>query len=105
MATLNVFKDRTNIVSVFLGIDVSEDTISSEIRSGKAKTSDLIATWEVSFATDGTDGELVFRIDDSDLDSITAERGYMDIKRVSGGEPYAVLRRPIRVAFKDTVTE
>lgn len=105
MPSLNVYKNRTNVITVNLGVDVSSDTIVSEIRAGKSNASDLLATWEVEFVTDGVDGMLVFRIDDSELDAIIAKRGYMDIKRVAAGEPYPVLKYPIRVMFRDTVTE
>lgn len=101
---LIVYKNRTNIVPVNLGYDVSADTFTSEIREDKNSTSPLIATWTVSFDTNGIDGKLVLTLDDSDLTSITQKFGYMDIKRVSGGEPLPVFADPIKVLFKDVVT-
>lgn len=104
MSDILVYKNRRNVVSVSLGTDVSGDTFESEIREKATLDSTLIATWSVSFKTDGTDGELVLTLDDSELDEITVKRGYMDIKRISGGEPYQVFA-PVKVVFKDTVTE
>ena len=98
---LVVYKNRTNIVPVSMGIDVSGDTITSEIRTASGT---LIATWSVAFASDGTDGELVFTLDNSALSSITYPKGLMDIKRVSGGEPLPVFERPIEVEFRDAIT-
>lgn len=101
---LLVYKNRTNLVSVNLGMDVSADTFTAEIREGKTPTSTLIATWTVTFASDGTDGGLVMRLDDSVLANITQKAGYTDIKRVSGGEPLPVFADPVKVLFKDLPT-
>ena len=98
-----VYKNRTNVLSVNLGRDVSGDTFESEIREKAQVGSPLIAEWDVAFKTDGTDGELILTIDDSDVANITQKSGYMDIKRVSGGEPYAVFP-PMKVRFQETVT-
>lgn len=100
-----VHKGRTNTLTVDLGIDVSLDTITSEIRSEPSVDSPLIATWVVTFATDGTDGELIFTLDDTFTSQITAASGYMDIKRVTSGEPVPVFDRPLEVIFRGTVTE
>lgn len=99
-----VYKDRTNIITVALGMDVSADTITSEIRTEPSVDAPLIAEWDVSFATDGTDGELIFVIDDLVAGQITQNSGYMDIKRVSGGEPYAVFDKPLEVKIQGSVT-
>ncbi|MET0787220.1 MAG: hypothetical protein ABWY25_10985 [Paenisporosarcina sp.] len=96
---------RTNIVPVSLGMDVSQDDISSEIRTQKDTESDLIATWDVANATDGIDGELVLTLDDAVSATITEEMGYMDMKRVTGGEPIPVFGKPIPVIFRKVVTE
>lgn len=99
-----VYKNRTNVIPVNLGFDVSDDTISSEIREGKTSEDLLIATWDVSFKTDGVDGKLLIILDDSVTASITQAFGYMDMKRLSGGEPLPVFSSPLKVVFKDTVT-
>lgn len=99
-----VHKGGTVIVTVGLGYDVSNDTITSQIRVDKDRTSALIATWDVSFATDGEDGELVLTLDDSVTSAITHAKGYMDMKRVAGGEPIYVFDEPLEVLFKETVT-
>lgn len=102
---LKVYKNRTNVVPVNLGFDVSTDTITSEIREDKKIDSPLIATWSVDFLTDGVDGKLIFTLDDSVLSSITQKHGYMDVKRLSGGEPLPVFSSPLRVTFEEVVTE
>lgn len=99
-----VHKDRTNILTVSLGIDVSADIITSEIRSEPDVEAPLIATWAVSFKTDGTDGELILRLDDIDTAQIKANSGYMDLKRVVGDEPFAVFDQAVEVAFRGSVT-
>ena len=96
-----VFKDRTNIVQVSLGFNVSDDVITSQIR---AYDGTLIATWQVDFDNDGSDGELIFTLDDSAVSGITYQTGQMDIKRMSNGEPYPVGDALIEVEFRDSVT-
>lgn len=104
MNQIVVHKGRTVIVQVSLGLDVSNDTITSEIRVDKSPDSELIATWNVTHATDGTDGELVLTLDDSVTKLIKKSTGYMDMKRVTGGEPVDVFDDPLEVLFKNPVT-
>ena len=96
-----VHKNRVNVITVDMGMDVSADTITSEIRSAPDVNSPLIVAWDVVFDTDGTDGELILTIQDVE---ITANSGYMDIKREAGGQPYPVFDRPLEVEFRGTVT-
>lgn len=102
---LIVYRGRTAIVPVSLGFDVSADEFTSEIRTQPEVDSDLIATWDVSFDTDGADGELILTLDNSVTGGITEKRGYTDIKRITGGEPVPVFDKPLRVEFRDVVTE
>ena len=100
--TLVVYKGRTNIITVSLGIDVSGDVITSEIRTASGT---LIATWTVVFDSDGTNGELILTLDNSVTTSITYPSGLMDLKRLTGGEPIAVFDNPLEVEFRETVTQ
>lgn len=104
MGKLHIYKGRTNVIQVDLGQDVSEDTFVSEIRADRDSASSLIATWDVAFVTDGTDGLLTLTLDDSITSAIVASSGWTDIKRTSGGEPLPVFAEPVRVVFKDVVT-
>ena len=99
-----VHKGRTNIVTVAMGFDVSTDIITSEIRAEPDINSLLIAEWDVTFESDGTDGILVLTMDDVITAQITASGGFMDLKRVSGGEPLPVFERPLEVQFQGSVT-
>jgi hypothetical protein len=99
-----VQKGRTNVVTVSLGIDVSADTFTSEIRTEPDQSSDLIATWVVTKKTNGSDGELILTLDDTTTKTIQATSGYMDLKRIKGGEPIAVFDQPLEVLFRGTVT-
>lgn len=100
-----VHKGRTNTVYVDMGIDVSADHITSEIRSEPNVESPLLATWQVTFLTDGKDGKLVLRLDNTITAQIKAASGYMDLKRVVGVEPVPVFDQPLEVDFRGTVTE
>ena len=99
-----VHKARTNIITIDLGMDVSADTFTSEIRAQPDHTSDLIVAWTVGFATDGSDGLLSLTLDDAVTSGITVDSGYMDLKRVTGGEPVPVFDRPLDVSFQGSVT-
>ena len=104
-AALIVYKNRTNYVQVSMGIDVSADTFSSQIRSKDDATSQLIATWTVTKPNGGTDGLLLLALDDAITSAIAATRGYMDLKRISAGEPLPVFDRPVEVIFQGAVTQ
>lgn len=99
-----VYKHRTNTLQVNLGTDVSDDIFTSQIRSDIGVNSPLICSWQVSFLTDGTDGMLVLRLDNTVTSDITATGGFMDIKRVTGGEPVPVGDRALEVVFRGSVT-
>lgn len=103
-SVVKVYKGRTNVIPVSLGIDVSADTITSEVRSEADIAAPLLMTWTVSFVGDGTDGELLLTVDDVITAQIKATSGYMDFKRVSGSEPIAVFDEPLEVRFVGSVT-
>jgi hypothetical protein len=112
VATLPIFRNRTNRIKVNVGYDISADTLVSEIREEKTHTSTLIATLDIDYRTDtvedpgdGTDGKLLLTLDDSDVPLLPPKYAYMDIKRISGGEPLTVMKRPIRVRFQEVITE
>lgn len=100
-----VYKGRTTEVIVNLGFDVSGDTFSSQIRAADEVTSTLIATWSISFVNDGTDGLLLLKLDDAISSTITRTKGFMDIKRITSGEPIPVFDKPLPVIIQSTVTE
>lgn len=99
-----IYKGRTMVIPLSLGFDVSNDTFESEIREEKNRESPLIATWIVTFETDGVDGELILTLDDSVTTSLEESRGYMDLKRMTGGQPVQVFDEPLEVLIKDPVT-
>jgi hypothetical protein len=107
MQQILVQKGRTNVISISVGFDVSDDIITSEIRVSPRFESELIAVWDVTFGTDGTDGELVLTLDNSITSNITQRVGYMDLKRISEGEPLPIFTDPpaLEVSFVDSVTE
>ncbi len=98
-----VHKNRTNVVPLDLGIDCTGDTITSQIRAEADHTSALIATWVVT-EVDESLGQYTLTLDDAATSDITVDSGYMDIRRVSGGEPLVVLDKPLEVRFQGTVT-
>lgn len=101
---ITVYKKRTNTKEVWFGADYSDDELVSEIRVAADDESELIASWSIEPKTDGVDGKYIFTIDDSDLPSDIPDKGYMDIKRISAGEPLAVHKGYIVVDFQEVVT-
>jgi hypothetical protein len=99
-----VHKGRTNTLIINMGIDISERIITSEIRSEPTVESPLLATWTVTFVTNGTDGKLKLMLDDLATSQIDASSGYMDLKRVVAGEAISVFDTPLEVSFRGTVT-
>ncbi len=102
-----IHKGRTTVLPVSLPYDVSEDIITSQVRVEKNRTSTLLGEWEVSYETDGVDGELIFVFDDAVSSPIEKTIGYMDIKRQIGGvdgEPVSVLNEPLQVLIQEVVT-
>lgn len=102
---IEVHRNRTNVHTVSLGFDVSDQEIISEIRVGQDPDSELIATWNVEVIGDGSSGELRLSLDNAVTKEITQHQGYMDILRQMGGEPYSILEAPIVVSFKNMPTD
>lgn len=103
MNKIIVHKHRTNKITVALGMDITSDTITSQVRVQEDPESDLLMTWTVT-VLDAATGELELAVDDSSTAQITVDKGYMDLKRVSSGEPLPVFDRPLEVEFRNTVT-
>jgi hypothetical protein len=99
-----IHKARTNVITVSLGIDVTGETLTSEIRTQPEVDSPLVATFVVAVIDDET-GELTLTLDNTVTEGIVVDFGYMDIKRISGGEPLPVFDRPLEVKFRGVVTE
>ena len=98
-----VHKGFTNTVSVDLGIDITGETITSQIKSLPDQDAALIATWSIA-VDDAPNGLLTLTLDDVITSQITASKGFMDLRRVTGGEPVPVFDEPLEVEFRGTVT-
>lgn len=105
MATLKLKKLRHQTIRFELGADYSADILTSDIRVAKDDESELIATWTIDPETDGTDGVYLFTLDDADLPSSMVSKGFMDVKRVSAGEPLVgPFDGYITVVFQEVIT-
>lgn len=94
MQPVIVKKGKTVGVGVSLGFNVSADTITSDIRVSEDPLSAIIASWVVTFETDGTDGDLLLTLDSTITTAIVQTTGYMDLKRVAGGPPLPIFVNP-----------
>lgn len=102
---LVVYKFRDNIYTCDMGMDVSTETLTSQIRTEPDVNSTLLATFTVEMGdAGGVDGEIILTLLAEDLDEINVREGYMDIKRVVGGRPLPVFDKPLKVDFRGVVT-
>jgi hypothetical protein len=99
-----VYKNRSNTIIIDLGFDISGETYSSQIRSEPKQDAPLLADWQVAFFSDGTDGKLRLILTQLITGQISADSGYMDLKRVTGGVALAVFNEALKVEFRGTVT-
>lgn len=99
-----VHKGRLTTIRVNVGYDVSEYTLTSEIRTEPNVEAPLIATWTVAYESDGTDGKLLLTIDDT-AGNILANSGWMDIKQDDGMYATPIFDEPLAVVFRGSVTE
>lgn len=104
MDQIIIHRGRTVVVPVSVSYDLTGSTITSDIRKTRKASSDLIASWSVSFKTDGSDGDFLLTIPHDVTTPIVDELGYMDIKRVLDGEPTNIIDTPIQVVFVDAIT-
>lgn len=104
MEPVVIHRNRTEILQVKLRWDVSVDEYKSEIRAGKHPNSEKLAEWEIDLLTDGSDGELLLKLDNSVTKNLAKGSAYMDILRISGGEPLPVFNDSIPVVIRDSVT-
>lgn len=104
MDPIIVYRNRTVVVPVSLGFDASDDVFTSDIRVDDDPESELIASWEVESNTVDGLTELTLTLDNSVTAAITKFTGYMDIKRMTGGEPVSVFDHPLEVLFRNPVT-
>ncbi len=98
-----IHKGRTCSFLVNLGMDITGETFTSEIRSEPDQASALLGEFVVTVDS-ATDGLLTLTIDDNETGQITVDSGWMDIKRLASGEPLPVFDRPLEVEFRGTVT-
>lgn len=101
---ITVWKRRSITFEFALAHQIGDDIYTSEIRRGQSVNTPLIATWNVSVKPGGMNKTLIFSMDDSVTSLITVNYGWMDLKRVSNGEPLPVLNYSIPVLFKDVIT-
>ncbi len=101
--TIVFYKNRTTTVTVRLGYSVVGDTLTCQVRTEPNHVSQLIATIPV-VVVDASVGHLTLTMDDSVSGPIVHDMGYLDIKRVTGGEPVPVFATPLEVEFQGTVT-
>lgn len=102
---LVIQKGRTNTFDVDMGMDVSADTLSSQVRAEPNVESALIMDFVVTKPNGGADGLVRLSVDNTITAQIAAFSGYMDIKRIVGTEPVPVFEKPLEVVFQGTVTE
>lgn len=96
------YKGRYNAIPVDLGIDITGQTIASQIRERPEEASNLILDWIVT-VTNASLGQFTLSFNDSS-GAITASEGWMDIKRVTGSGDIPCFDGPLGVEFRGAAT-
>lgn len=100
---INVYRGRTVTVPVTLAHVISEDDVfTSDIRVDRHFESELIASWTVVYSNPR---EITLMLDDAVTALVEVDEGFMDIKQLKDGEPIPVFDEPLKVVFKNPVTE
>jgi hypothetical protein len=104
MADLKVYRGRTTVVPIALGVDVTGDDLVAEIRTATDPESTLLATWDVDIEIPAL-GIGTMTLDDSVADiAPDIDGGWTDILRVTGGQPISLFAAPVRVRFVNMPT-
>ena len=105
MSAIKVYRGRDAVLPIDTGIDLSGDAVTSQIRTKPNQEGALLATWTVNFETDGSDGKLILSMSDTVTAQISADGGWMDLKRVGGGSTLPIFDEPVPVIIIGSVTE
>lgn len=84
---IHIIRGRSKTIEYVAQRDLSGSSFASHIRSQRHPESPLLAEWDISFATDGTDGRLLLHLTAAETAEIEAPDGYMDIKALNSGLP------------------
>lgn len=102
--TVIVWKHVNNEITVNVGFDLGTNTVKSQIRTKPTRDGVLVADWVVD-VVDAAEGELKLSMTETVSGGITVEKGYMDLVRLVGTEPWPVFDAPLEVSIRDVVTE
>lgn len=97
MQKIEVERGKTIILMVSLGFNVSESEFLCQMRQSESPESSLLATWAISFDTDGKDGELLATLDNSISSSIAMSTAWLFLDKVSESPPLPVFPEPLEV--------
>lgn len=101
MQTVKVERTKTIILSITLGFNVSSFEFLCEMRENEDPASARIATWDMTFATDGKDGELLAVLDNSITTDLVQDTAWLFLYRVSGITHLSVFEEPLEVEIFD----
>ena len=101
MQTLVVERTKTVVVPISLGFNVSGQVFTADLRATTSATSTLIATWTVTFATNGKDGELIATLPDTVTSTLAVGTAYMRLKRTTPGPTIEIFGEPVLVSIQN----
>lgn len=103
---INIYKGRRKVLPIKFEYDISPYTFVAEIRVSKSMTSDLIATFESRFATDGKDGELLLILGEGATAALSAQKGFLRVRKTRMVREHRrtkqVFDEPIEVMIHET---
>lgn len=103
MQKVEVERGKTVVVGISIGFNVSLFEFLCEMRESEDPASAIITTWDMSFETDGKDGELLASLDDSITSVLVLGAAWLHLYRVSGSTHLPVFGEPVEVIILDPV--
>lgn len=102
MKPVEVERGKTIVLAISVGFNVSSFEFLCEMRQNQSPESTIIATWDVSFETDGKNGELVALLDNSITAALVPNIAWLFLYRVSGSTHLPVFDEPLEVVIFDS---
>ena len=101
MATLIVERTKTVVVPISIGFNAAGQVFTADLRATTSPTSELLATWTVTLATDGKDGELIATLPNTVTAGLALGTAYMRLKRTTPGPTTEIFGEPVKVNIQD----
>lgn len=83
--------------------DLSTDSWKAQLRSAPSSLSDLFTEFTVD-TTDAATGVLILRLTPAVTATLSADAGWYDLLRTTGGSPVSIFDRPLQADIREMPT-